>query len=498
MRKARKRIFSLLVVTTLLLTWFTPLTASAAYDQEVEFTSDIVYMENLDTGTVIFNKNTEKQTAMASLTKIATAIIVLENVDDLSKEITVSQTAMDTLANTNSSTSGITVGEVLTVEQLLNLMLVHSGNDAAAVLAESTAGSIPKFVQMMNTFAEKIGMEHTSFANPHGLDADNHYTTAEDLVILTKYALKNDTFKNIVAQSSYTLADTNKRDSITYQNTNLLMSKSSTYYFEPVKGIKTGTTEKAGHCLISYATQNGYTYLCVILSGEEAYANSNGTNTAFEDTLKAYNWVFDNLKLKVVAKPTDVITVANIDLARKVDTVQLVPTEEVTALLPSGVDASGVSIEVVEGSIDSDLRAPVKIGDVVGKATVLYAGSELCTIDLTVAEDVNRSFFGTIAYLIQTLFQFTAAKIVFAILLLSLVLWLVINYLYRKKQREERVNMVRLSKKYHSVDHLENRNIRSSSTPVRPKAKTSGTTTGKKKNAKKSAKKSAQTKKRRR
>ena len=418
--------------------------AHAVYNNEVELDSDIVYMESLDQGTVIFNKNAKKKTAMASLTKICTAIVVLDKVKDLESKVTVKQEVMDTLAGTNSSTAGISTGEVLTVNQLLNLMLVHSANESAAILADYVGGDINSFVGMMNAYAQKLGCKNTHFMNPHGLDEDGHYTTAEDLAKIIKYALKNDVFKKIVAQAEYTLPDTNKRETVTYSNTNFLLNKNSNYYYEPCRGIKTGTTENAGQCLASYATQNGYTYICIVIGGKDLYASSShDINRAFNDTVRAYKWVFDNIKLKTVASPANIVTVADIDLARKVDTVQLVPAKEITALLPSDVDTSGVSIEVVDGSVNPKLHAPVKAGEVLGKADILYADDKLCIIDLVAAQDVHRSFFGSIWYCITSLFHFLIVKVALAVLLLGGLLYWIIYRSYQKSQTRNNINMVR-------------------------------------------------------
>ncbi len=447
-KSAKKHFLSALLsifLVALLMVGILPVQSSAAYNDELDFQSDIVYMVNMDQGTVIFNKNSSKKTAMASLTKITTCLLVLENVSDLDTEVTVRQEVLDTLAGTNSSLANLQVGEVLTVNQLLNLMMVHSGNDAAAVLADYVGGgSISKFVEMMNARAKELGCKNTHYTNPHGLDDDNHYSTAEDLAILATKALEYDTFKSMVSQSSYTLAQTNKRKSVTYSNTNYLLSRYSGYYYEPCKGIKTGTTENAGQCLLSYATQNGYTYLTVIIGGKDLYSStSHEINIAFNETVKAYKWVFSHIKLKVVADPNTIVTVAKVSMARKVDSVQLVPASEVTALLPSDVDSSGVSIEVVEGSIDSNLHAPLKAGDKVGKANVLYAGDVLCTIDLVAATDVRRSFFGSIGYFFKTLFGFTATKVLLGIAAVALLGYLLVNALYKKRLRTQSIRMVR-------------------------------------------------------
>lgn len=418
---------------------------SAAYNDEIKFESEIVYMESLDRGTVIFNKNADKVTAEASLTKITTAMVVLENCDDLDAVVTVSQEVMDTLAGTNSSTAGIKAGEQLTVRQLLNLMLVKSANEAASILADYVGGNIDSFINMMNDFAKNLGCENTHYTNPHGLDNDDHYTTAVDLAKIIKYALKNEIFCEIVSQPTYTLEATNKRDTVTYSNTNSLLISTSPYYYEYCKGIKTGTTENAGRCLASYATKNGYTYLCIVMQAPSKDSNGNGytENYAFKETKKAYDWVFNNIKLKVVAEPSDVVSVVDVSLAKGVDHVRLVPAEETTALVPSGVDPSAILIEPIKDSIEKDIKAPIKAGDKLGKANVMYAGDVLYTIDLVAGEDVDRSFFAYIGYLIKTLFSSAIMKIILVVGGVILAFYIVVNLLYANKKRKNRIRVVR-------------------------------------------------------
>ena len=303
MKNALKKLAVIPVMLCILISCIVPMWSSAAFNNEVKFDSNIVYMESLDQGTVIFSKNADERTAIASLTKITTAMVVLNNVKNLDTKITATQSVMDTLANTNSSTAGITTGETLTVRQLLSLMMVHSANEAATILADYVGGgSISNFVGMMNSYAKKLGCTNTHYTNPHGLDDADHYSTAKDLSKIIKDALKNDTFKKLVAQPTYTLEATNKRDAYTYPSTNYLLNPESNYYYEACKGIKTGTTENAGQCLASYATKNGYTYLLICIGGADAYKKSSeegtlGTNIAFNDSVRAYEWAFSNIKL---------------------------------------------------------------------------------------------------------------------------------------------------------------------------------------------------------
>lgn len=451
MGKALKKLYILPLLLALLVTLTPVLPAHAAYNAEVEFESDIVYMESLDQGTVIFNKNADKKTPMASLTKITTAMVVLEKADDLQRVCTVTQDELDELAGTNSSTAGLVDGEQLTVEQLLYLLMVHSANEAAIILAHEFSGTTAAFVEEMNAYAAKLGCKDTHYLNPHGLDAEGHYTTARDLALIIRHALQNDEFTKIVGTPVYEMEATNKRNATKYNNTNSLLVPGSYYSYTPCKGIKTGTTAEAGYCLASYASQNGYTYLTIIIQGAEGWKNRtySGGNTAFNETIRAYKWVFDNIKLTPIATPKDKVTQVNVDLGRKKDKVTLVPAQEVQALIPSSIDSSGISIELIPESLPKEILAPIKPGDKIGKAKVLYAGEELTTVDLAASEEVKRSWPATIWYYVKKGFGYWSVRIAALALVLLLIALLIWRRVKQKQQKDSNLNMIRIR---HDVD----------------------------------------------
>ena len=451
MGKALKKLYILPLLLALLVTLTPVLPAHAAYNAEVEFESDIVYMESLAQGPVIFNKNADKKTPMASLTKITTAMVVLEKADDLQRVCTVTQDELDELAGTNSSTAGLVDGEQLTVEQLLYLLMVHSANEAAIILAHEFSGTTAAFVEEMNAYAAKLGCKDTHYLNPHGLDAEGHYTTARDLALIIRHALQNDEFTKIVGTPVYEMEATNKRDATKYNNTNSLLVPGSYYSYTPCKGIKTGTTAEAGYCLASYASQNGYTYLTIIIQGAEGWKNRtySGGNTAFNETIRAYKWVFDNIKLTPIATPKDKVTQVNVDLGRKKDKVTLVPAQEVQALIPSSIDSSGISIELIPESLPKEILAPFKPGDKIGKAKVVYAGEELTTVDLAASEEVKRSWPATIWYYVKKGFGYWSVRIAALALLLLLIALLIWRRVKQKQQKDSNLNMIRIR---HDVD----------------------------------------------
>lgn len=204
-------------------------------------------------GAVLYEKNAHKRLPMASTTKIMTALAVIENSspDDI---VTVSQLA----AGTEGSSIYLEAGEKITVGDLLYGLLLESGNDAATALAEGVFGSVEECCKYMNERSHEMGLVNTSFSNPHGLDGEKHYTSAYELALITKHAMKNETFRQIVSTQSYVTKGEKKRY---FSNHNRLLRS-----FEGAVGVKTGYTSKAGRCLVSAASGNGEEYIAVTLN----------------------------------------------------------------------------------------------------------------------------------------------------------------------------------------------------------------------------------------
>lgn len=435
-----KHIFSFLFSLVLLLcACLVP--GQAAFNAALETSADIVLLLNLDSDTVVFDKNADKVTAPASLTKITTAILTIEHCGDLDAKVTVKQSALDAIAGTNSSTAGLLAGEVLTVRELLYCLLVRSANEAAVILADYIGnGSVPAFVDMMNEFAASLGCENTHFVNPHGLDEAGHCSTARDLAKITRHALELPLFSEIVNTVSYTLPATNKSEARNLLSTNWLINPNfKTYYCEYAAGVKTGSTSGAGRCVISTASKDGYNYLAVVMGApyEDVNGDGNPDNCAFLECKKIFEWAFDNLRMAKVADTTRIVTVVDVALSRKADHVRLVPATDVTALVPVGNNENSVLIEPIPEETPQSVDAPVKKGDVIGKARIMYAESEIATVDLVAAEDVDVSLLLYIGHGVAQLFRSTIFLIVFALVLLVLAIYgiLVLRHKQQKKRR---------------------------------------------------------------
>ena len=443
-----KKITFSLCSLILILSFLTPIAASAKYTPNVSVKSNIALLVSLDNDTVVYSKNADLQTAPASLTKITTAILAIENTPNLDAEkVTAPADPIYELNGTNSSTADIRVGEVLTMHQLLYCMLMQSANEAANIIAYHIGnGSTQTFVNMMNTFVKRIGCKNTHFVNPHGLDQDGQYTTASDMAIITKYAMKLPVFMEIANTTRFSIPKTNKHVPRTLYNTNYLLdSTQHKYYYEYAKGIKTGTTTNAGHCVISIASKNGYNYLCIILQGQYLDYDNDGAkeNGAFIEAKELFKWAFSNLSFKTVADTNQIVDVVKVSLSKKADKVDLVPQKNVTALVPTGLDASGVMLKTIPGTVPKSIDAPIKKGQVIGKARAMYANEEIATVNLVAANDVSRNPLLYIGSTIKKIFSSIWMKIILLIIIILVIIYIIINIMYNQRKKKNRIRLVR-------------------------------------------------------
>ena len=207
-------------------------------------------------GRVLYEKNADSRRPMASTTKIATAITVIDNVPDLEKTVVIPDCAV----GVEGSSIYLSKGETASIRDLLYGLMLQSGNDCAVALAVTTAGSVEKFAGLMNETARKCGANDTNFVTPHGLHDDNHYTTARDLAKISAYAMKNATFREIVSSKRHTMPWAGHDCDRVILNKNKILTT-----FDGGDGIKTGYTKKAGRCLVASATRDGMTIISVVL-----------------------------------------------------------------------------------------------------------------------------------------------------------------------------------------------------------------------------------------
>lgn len=360
-------------------------------DSEVpSIDSPSALLMDLDSGKILYEKNIYEKMYPASLTKIMTAILVIENCD-LSANVEVSYDAVMSVEY-GYVTANLQIGEVLTVEQLLNILLVGSANDAAIVLAEHVSGSVEEFANLMNEKAKEIGCTSTHFVNPNGIHDEDHYSTAYDLALISKYAMKNETFKSIVSKTSYSLPATNKyeKEDRFFTTTNALLMTSNNgradnYYYKYATGVKTGFTTPAQNCLVASADKSGFELLVVILGAGQT---SDGLSARYLDTIKLFDYGYDNYSFKKVLASGSVVQTTNIKNAtnatKKLDAIA---SEDLYVLVKQENKDTALLPEV---HLNDDLKAPISAGDVIGTVSYKVDGNEY-TENLLAKNNVEKS-----------------------------------------------------------------------------------------------------------
>ena len=324
----------------------------------IEATSGILVDKD---GNVLWSRACDEHAAMASITKTMTAIVALEN-GNLNDVYTVSSKA----ASVGESSAGLVTGQQVSLYDLLQGLLIHSGNDASMAIAEGIAGSEDAFVDMMNAKAQQMGLTNTHFENPHGLDADNHYSSAADISVIIRYGMHNDTFRQIVGEKSCTLTLSGEpRELIT---TNALLAT-----WDKCIGVKTGYTSKAGQCLSAAAQSDGVELYAVVLNCPDEIQR-------FIDAYKLLDWGFTHYRSYSLAKSDQVLVDA--PMSGYLDrTVKAGVSEDVSGMV---LDFNGdVSIDVRL----SDLPDGVAKGDTVGTITWRQGETVVAYAPLIAKED---------------------------------------------------------------------------------------------------------------
>ncbi len=340
----------------------------AKLDAKPEIKAKNAYVLNLDTGAVVFEKNADEKSYPASCVKLMTALVVYENVDDLSEKVIVSKRAQREASGSNMA---LKEGEVLTVKELLLGVLVVGANDAAMALSDYVCETEQEFCDLMNKKAKEIGANDTHFENVTGFHTSGTYTTARDMAIIAREVYYTSELFEMTNTLRYTVEKTNKTDQIrTLINRNHLISRirSQDYYYPGARGMSLGSTPEGGHCAVSVGTdKNNLSYLCVVLGSEEI----NDVNYACKDIINIFDFCFENFALKTAQSSTGAVCEIPVRLASDTDYVTLFPKEDVQMLLPEGL-VYDKDITVEKRLFKQKATAPVYKGDELGEIVVRY------------------------------------------------------------------------------------------------------------------------------
>lgn len=411
-----------LIVTLFTLILFFSFLPVYADSEEPQITADAAILIDSNTGKILYSKNENEKMYPASTTKIMTAILTIENCN-LDDTVTVPYEAIASIPS-GYSVAALQPGEKLTVNQLLQVLMVHSANDAANVLAYHVADSIESFATMMNTKVSELGLENTHFTNPSGKHDENHYTTAYDLSKIMQYCMKNSTFRTLAGLKSCVIPATNKYDERIFSSTNELLTASNYYYKYAIAG-KTGYTTEAKNCLVSVANKDDLELISVVL-GVGLYPNN--LSGKFIETVNLFNYGYDNYTIRKLREKDAIATQIEVGNGTKeTRNLNLLISDNITAL----VKQSDLETEFTPKiELDDNIQAPIAQGKTIGKIIYEIDGITY-TSDLKASHNVEKSSFMTL--LIQ-------------IIMIILILYLLYKLLFDNNNSRKKYNKKR--KKY--------------------------------------------------
>ena len=330
-------------------------------------------MIEASTGKIIFEKNAHDKLPMASMTKMMTLLIIMENIESGNLKWDEKVTTSVHAASMGGSQIFLEVGETMTVSELVKGICIASGNDAAVSMAERIGGTEEEFVKMMNKKAKELGLKDTNFVNACGLDNDNHYSSAYDMAMIGKELVKYDKILEYTGTyEDYLRKNTDK--SFWLVNTNKLVR-----YYSGVDGLKTGYTETAGYCITTTAKKNNMRLISVVM-GEESSANRNS------EVVDMLNYGFNTYQIDTILSSNKVIKKAKLQLA-DVKEVDIVSRDDINILNTKTGSKRNAKYEVEIGQIN----APLKAGSKVGVIKVIEDGKVIRNVDAVVMQDVKKA-----------------------------------------------------------------------------------------------------------
>lgn len=435
-----KKIFCIILIICLT---FTPVFTANAYEPSgVEITANAAMLVSLDTDEVLFEKNADQKVYPASITKIMTTLLILESDKyDENAKIAMTDSVLKKISGTGSSVSLLKAGEEITQLDLVYFIHMSSYGDCALLAAEYYGGSIENFVDMMNKRAEELGLTSTHYTNPVGLHDEQNYTTTRDTYVLTKYALQNKTFKTVSDSTRYTVAATNMSNSRTISTTNFLQDTTTNYYYTYAHGVKTGFNDESGRCVVSTASYNGNNYMCLIFgckNGDRRYE--------FLESANLYRWAFNNFTAKKVADTDNPVAEVEVDLSLDTDFVSLYVEKSFVSILPKDADESTISI--VARPTSEKVDAPIKKGQVLGTADVIYAEKVIGTVNLVSNEDIERSTLLTVIRTVKNFFTSSYMIAVYLLVAVAIIVFIIaIIKMNGNKSKKRKIKYVPYDKK---------------------------------------------------
>lgn len=388
-----KKVLKLIII---ILVCYIPIVSAENFN----ITSDNVILYNMNEDKLLYELESEEKIQIASLTKIMTTIVAIENISNLDEKVTVTREAFRDISEYTQV--GLKTGNSVSYRDLLYGIMLPSGADAVNVMAISLSGSVNKFVDLMNQKAEQLNLKNTHFDNPIGRDSDKNYSTAKDIATLLKYCLENETFKEVFTARTYTIENLN----ITMKSTLISYSKSYGLDVTEITGAKSGFTDGAGLCLASIATIDDVNYLLVTLG-----ADTKNRSNAVRDTLEIYGYYSSTYSYQKVIKKDQKIKTINVKWGKQ-KTYDIIIDEDVSLYLANSTRKNRIKY-LYEGVEELDYK--IKKGDKLGVIKVEYEGKLLTTYDIYLDQELE--YYHPVLYamiIISVILMISSLKAIFS------------------------------------------------------------------------------------
>ena len=396
-------------ILTLIITFVILTVKVNAVNLNISSKTAILY--NLDNGEILYEKNADEKVSIASLTKIMTALVTLENIQDLDKQVVLINQDFQGLVQANAVTAGFTKGEIVTYKDLLYGLLLPSGADAAKALARNVAGSEASFIKMMNDKVKELDLKQTNFSTVIGLDDENNYSTARELSLIFKEALKNNDFKTIIKAKQYTTSDSKIKFKSTIQSN----AKKFDIDIPYILGGKTGTTTDAGLCLATIAKANNVNYMLVTTG---ALYDKKAPHH-IEDAKIIYDYFINNYGNQKVVNKNNPFKTIKTKYTDK-NTLKLYPNKNITMYLENDYNKNDIKY-TYQGK--EELTPLNKKGETIGTLKIYYQDKLLDTQKIILKENLNFN--------IQS---FLKQEIIPIISVISTILLVIIIIIVKKKR----------------------------------------------------------------
>ncbi len=402
---------------------------------------------SLDTGEVIFEKDSQVPRTPASLTKLMTSYVALKYVDDLDGTAVTCRTKhTDEVFLMGGSHADIRPGETVSMRNLVYAMLLPSANEAANMVADHIGnGSKSNFYMIMNTEAKRLGCTNTNFSNPHGLFSENHYTTAYDMYLITKACYEMDGFMDYATTASYTMPAAEKHANEYLIHSTVLMQRKSypAYYRDYIRGMKTGSLPEAAHNFATVCEANGEKYVLVVMGAE--YTDPEGKKLdkpAFDATAAIMDYFFDEYTLKPANNLEAPVTEVKLKYVKEADSLLLYPKAEVYSVLPK--DATESSFQKIF-NIPEEVSAPINAGDAIGTVSYYIAGDLVGTTELIAAQSYERDF---VIYLVEKVMEIITSLYFRVVVVVTIVVFAaIVAYSMYVAKKQEKMQKIQRSKK---------------------------------------------------